>query len=206
MSERRIEISPDLNVSRTLDRARTLAARAVKKGLSGGYTVRIEDGEPRPEMKQDLLGFFQPTGRMVTPRYLIIDGTPVAYNGWNFVATAEWVNNLPVVNGSPDYEGEQVDRDALVEGFCDHCQTVRRRNKVVIVENEAGERKAVGTSCVKDFLGAEVTPSWYAAKDTFEEFGGYTGGGRVDEVLEWTLTLAATVIRQAGFVPASAEN
>ena len=203
MTERRLEISPDLNVARTLDRARTLAARAVKKGLSGGYTVRIEDGEPRPEYKVDNFGFRKPTGRMETPRYLIIDGTPVAFNGWNFVAIAEWENGLPIVNGSPDYEGPQVDRDALVEGYCDYCKTARRRSKVVIVENEAGERRAVGTSCVKDFLGAEVTASWYSGKDAFEEFGGYTGGGRFDDPLEWTLTLAATVIRQAGFVPAS---
>jgi len=34
---------------------------------------------------------------------------------------------------------------------CDHCQKKVRRNSVVILENDSGERKVVGTSCVKEF-------------------------------------------------------
>lgn len=34
---------------------------------------------------------------------------------------------------------------------CDHCNKRVRRNSVVILENESGERKVVGTSCVKEF-------------------------------------------------------
>lgn len=37
-------------------------------------------------------------------------------------------------------------------GFhCDHCNKKVHRNSVVILENESGERKVVGTSCVKEF-------------------------------------------------------
>ena len=34
---------------------------------------------------------------------------------------------------------------------CDHCHKKVHRNSVVILENESGERKVVGTSCVKEF-------------------------------------------------------
>ena len=34
---------------------------------------------------------------------------------------------------------------------CDHCHKKVHRNSVVILENESGERKIVGTSCVKEF-------------------------------------------------------
>jgi hypothetical protein len=34
---------------------------------------------------------------------------------------------------------------------CDHCHKNVTRNSVVVLENESGERKVVGTSCVKEF-------------------------------------------------------
>lgn len=34
---------------------------------------------------------------------------------------------------------------------CDHCNKKVHRNSVVILENESGEQKVVGTSCVKEF-------------------------------------------------------
>ena len=34
---------------------------------------------------------------------------------------------------------------------CDHCHKKIHRNSVAILENESGERKVVGTSCVKEF-------------------------------------------------------
>ena len=37
-------------------------------------------------------------------------------------------------------------------GFhCDHCHKNVYRNSIAVLENESGERKAVGTSCVKEF-------------------------------------------------------
>ena len=34
---------------------------------------------------------------------------------------------------------------------CDHCRKRVHRNSIVVLENEQGERKIVGTSCVKEF-------------------------------------------------------
>ena len=38
-----------------------------------------------------------------------------------------------------------------IDFHCDHCHKKVHRNSVVILENESGERKVVGTSCVKEF-------------------------------------------------------
>lgn len=197
MARREYLIGPEFNLPKVLAKARSLAARAEAKGLSGGYNISIEDrilpaiGAGKPKQAQ----------------FLIIEGEPVRYAGWQFVAVAEWINGQPVVSGSPWYEGEQVDRASLREGGCDHCKADRRRNKVIIVENEAGQRKQVGSSCVKDFLGAEVNGAWFSDKDPFDEFGGYAGSGGIalesfSEVLFW----AASVIRTKGWVSKSASE
>ena len=52
MTRREIKIDPALNVWAVQEKAEKIAARAIKKGLSGGYTVeietRIEEGPKGP--------------------------------------------------------------------------------------------------------------------------------------------------------------
>ena len=190
--KRRYEIDPELNIAATITKAEKAAARAAKKGLGGGYTVTVET-----ETVTEQTEFGQVS---VERKFLVIEGDPVAYAGWTFVATVEWVNGQSVVTGSPFYEGEQVDRAALVEGFCDECRTVRPRTKVIVVEDAFGARKQVGTRCVKDFLGQEVTASWYATTDPFAEFGEYSGEGLRYWTVETLLTVAALIVQKSGFV------
>lgn len=185
---RTIKIDPALNVSATLAKAEKIAARAAKKGLSGGYTVAIEtDTVDTPEGRAEV-------------RYLVIDGEPAKFNGYTFVALVEWIGDNSVVTGSPYYEGEPVDRDTLVKGACDHCGTVRARKSVIVVENEAGERKQVGKSCVKDYLGNSLALSWFKTGDPFEEFDGYTGIGTPMHNTHEILLIAASIVRQRGWV------
>jgi len=81
MTRREIKIDPALNVWAVQEKAEKIAARAIKKGLSGGYTVNIET---RTEEG--------PTGP-VEMRYLIIDGEPAQLNGYTFVALVEWIGD-----------------------------------------------------------------------------------------------------------------
>lgn len=188
MTTRRIKIDPTLNVSMTLAKADKIAARATKKGLSGGYSVAIEtETVETPEGRAEV-------------RYLVIDGEPAKFNGYTFVALVEWIGENAVITGSPYYEGEVVDRDTLVKGACDHCGTVRARKSVIVVENEAGERTQVGKSCVKDYLGNSIALSWFKTGDPFEEFDGYTGIGTPLHNTDEILTIAASIVRQRGWV------
>jgi hypothetical protein len=197
-----------LNVGQTIARAQTLAARAQKKGLTGGYTVTVETRETTVDDTGSPLyvegSTFNPQ-RPATETVLVIDGEAPRFEGWTFVARVEFVNGQPVVTGSPFYEGPQVDRDALSANNCDHCGIRVRRTKTVVVERD-GERKQVGTTCLKDFLGHDFSVSWL--KDPFAEFEETERTTRAIPVYTLTevLAAAACVIRQAGFVPASWES
>jgi hypothetical protein len=195
MTSIRYEISPHLDVNAVEEKAQKIAARAAAKGLSGGYVVSIESEQS--EGTDPLTGL----PKTIVRDFLVIEGEPVRIDGWTFVALVEYVNGDPVVTGSPYYEGEQVDRTALRPNWCDHCQTERFRTHYIVVEDEAGIRKSVGSSCVKDFLGHELTLSFF--KDPFAEFEeslSGSGGGRSYDRIDSVLAYAACVIRQAGFV------
>jgi hypothetical protein len=68
----------------------------------------------------------------------------------------------------PGYDGDQIDRDALTWGHCDHCNTTRNRNKVYIVESADG-RMQVGSSCVKDFVGHDVSATFVFPEDDTDD-------------------------------------
>lgn len=186
---RRYQVGSEFNLPAVLNQAHALAKRAAKRGLSGGYTVTTETAVE-----------IGPEGTLVEQAYVTITGEPVRYNGWSFVAKVEWDNHLPVVSGSPWYEGRLVDRSALIENWCDHCQTNRRRSKAIVVENEDGTvRRQVGSSCVQDFLGATVKPSWYSDADPFDALDRFRGAGAPMARVDAVLAAAACAARQGGY-------
>ncbi len=63
----------EIGVEKTLAKAQKLAERAQKKGLSGGYQVRIEK---RFEEIEGISHEYQ---------VLVIEGEPVKFNGWQFI-------------------------------------------------------------------------------------------------------------------------
>lgn len=169
----------------TLAKARKIADRVQGKHLAGGYTVEVRD-----VVEGDTLR-----------KVLVIDGTAPKFDGWTFVARAELLNGEWLVQGSPFYAGEPVDRAALRDGWCDHCRTQRARKFYVVVERD-GERKQVGATCVKDFLGHEISPVWFA--DPFAEFEGSGSPlGHATSAL-YVLALAHMIVRQRGYEGANA--
>lgn len=178
---REYDISEHMNVGATLEKARKIAERVQGKHLDAGYSVYVTDVERGGALY----------------KVLVIDGAAPRFDGWAFVARAERLNGEWLVTGSPSYQGPGVDRDTLRDGWCDHCQTQRNRRFYVVVERD-GERKQVGATCVKDFLGHEVTPTWFA--DPFAEFEGDGGfGGAYAYPVRHVLALAHMVIRARGY-------
>lgn len=189
MTTREYQIGESFNLFAVIAKAEKLAARAQSKGLSGGYTITTETRRSG--------GGSQPVTQST---YVIIEGEPVKFNGWSFVAKVEYVNGQPVVTGSPWYEGPQVDRDTLRPNACDHCGISIARKYSIVVEDESGDRKQVGSSCVKDFLGAQVTGAWYSDKDPFDQLDSFRGPGVTLGSLSVTLAYAALVCRTSGFI------
>lgn len=147
----------------TIRKVERLCKRAATKGLSGGW--HIAGIETITETDQNGLTRYR--------EVITLEGTPFAYNGWQFVAAVEWLEGQPFVSMLPGYDGDQIDRDALIVGHCDHCNTTRNRSKVYIVESADG-RMQVGSSCVKDFIGHDVSAVLiYPEDDTDTENFGY---------------------------------
>lgn len=100
---------------------------------------------------------FEPTGRARNYFNFTIQGDQPKFEGWTFVATL-----LPVptddglenqIRKVPSYEGNLPKEYRDKVGTCDHCGYIRNRKETYVVEHENGDIKAVGSGCIKDFLG-----------------------------------------------------
>ena len=90
---------------------------------------------------------------------------------------------------------------------CDHCNAIRRRNMTIVVKNEQGEVKSVGTDCVHSFLGINVAQvlqnaTYAMAINDFVE-GDEEGWGGGRGVPAWGLRrvagIAIAVLRDSGW-------
>jgi superfamily I DNA/RNA helicase len=76
---------------------------------------------------------------------------PPEINGWRLLGILHHKDHQTEVH---PMEGEQVPsqyRNAPPN--CDHCHVDRQRNDTFILQNEAGELKQVGRTCLEDFFG-----------------------------------------------------
>lgn len=159
--------------------------RAAKKGLTG--RMEITKGELRKATITDRHG----NTENVYGYDCEITGS-VAINGWSPIAKAEvprtyaetnpetgevlvaatpW-ESLEMIVTAFDEEAADECRDLFVKGKCDHCGNIRktRRHTYLVRNDETGEIRQVGKTCLKDFLGTDATPSY---------LDGIIGGGSV---------------------------
>jgi hypothetical protein len=202
-------------------------ARAVKKGFTGKLEV-VATKADRKEWKcfdetgangmvvADVPGggrAGQPTrDGMVLPGMwvgsnlydLAITGEPPSYGGWTFIATLDWDANAGlIVRTAPGAGDDAVDRSSLVEGRCDQCGSKRQRKNTYLVRNdETGEQKQIGSTCIKDFLGWSTLPAFISelgVGDELEGAGLYTRAENEYET-ETVLAIAWAAVTTFGFV------
>ena len=102
-----------INLEKTLAKAQKIAERTQRKGLSGGFTCRIETREEVVEG--------------ITYEYpvLVVEGETVKFNGYKFLAVAKIIEGQVLTSsiaGATEVKPSQVK-----VGYCDHCQTTRAR-------------------------------------------------------------------------------
>jgi hypothetical protein len=135
-------------------------------------------------------------------------GAAPKVEGWMFVAALHHVQGQgTLVHGLDDIEFPEHYRTSD-KPLCEHCNTRRIRKDTYLVMNEdSGEFKQVGSSCLRDFLGHD-NPSQIAAMcgliqatDVLEdEFGFNPGMGSYyrEYALGAVLAMAVMFIRKEG--------
>lgn len=100
--------------------------------------------------------------------------TPVVrFGGWKFLAELDYTENPE----KPFIRSLSFDEDSAPfahlynqECVCEHCETKRKRNKVFYLEHKSGEKKLVGSSCVKVFLKNATAKYFLENWDDVTEF------------------------------------
>ena len=81
-----------------------------------------------------------------------ISGQAPNINGWEFVAKIEHHDEANIVS-SPNKQAMPIEYHTI-DANCEHCGHDRRRNNTYILKNqENGELKQVGSTCLRDFTG-----------------------------------------------------
>lgn len=87
----------------------------------------------------------------------------ISYDGWDFEAVHQFAANGEIVSY---YSDDATDRPDEVANVCDHCGSNRHREKVYWVKDQnTGERKQVGSGCLKAFFGIKPAGIWALTDD-----------------------------------------
>ena len=168
-------------------------ARIQNKCRKYGCDFRCEEvGEEFRELKDD-------NGCTYTARFVIIEAEGVAVvSGWRFIASVEHTSKGNIINRACDIEIPE--RYYTGQPMCEHCNSRRGRKDTYIVMNEeTGEFKQVGKSCLKDFtngMSATVVAQYIAAFDDLIKGEEPCEGCRIEryiETEEWLRYVAETI-------------
>lgn len=176
---------PEVNFTDLKAKIAKLAKRAEKLGVEPPTLTVVETvDEPEiqyPEVYVDYMpGALapepRPTGRVLRFYLVTVTGEAPKFAGWSLAAVIELdheegrpaeekapniVHVLPGVTAEPGWRTQG--------DWCDHCKVANRgRAKLVIVDHDEGDRRLVGTTCLKDFLGHQA-PTTVAQWATYVE-------------------------------------
>ena len=88
--------------------------------------------------------------------------------GWDFLARIELLDEENLVHSVP---GSDIRLDQSFrhhDGYCDHCNSARRRNDVFVLSN-GSEQIAVGRICLREFLGIDDPKAIISRAQFFED-------------------------------------
>lgn len=197
------------DIAPTIAKLERINQRARKQGLEGRYTYSLGEEHREPVYDDDDARMVingvphrmergQPVPCQVlytkVTREFAVEGIAPKIAGWSFIATLSWDGGTLVTRTAPGFEG-RIDACSIRDGECDHCHTVRQRCDTYLLEHEGGERKQVGSSCIKDFLGHAFQPSWLRHGSDLDSIEETFGRGRqyadapTDNVLAWAASL-----------------
>lgn len=145
-------------------------AKAAKRG-TGGMQVWFGSPEVRRVEIQTATGSFK-ADRMVCLMEAIVEVPKIA--GWHVRAVLDhslWTKANPaniVANIDQQWTLPAAFRSA--RPACDHCGTSRRRGKTVILQNDAGDLRQIGLTCLEAYTGKDPAGA-LSALSSFDQIG-----------------------------------
>lgn len=143
-------------------------------------------------------------GNKYTARFIIVEAEGKAVvNGWKFIASIEHTAKGNIINRIGEIEVPE--RYYTTDPICEHCNNKRYRKDTYIVMNEeTGEFKQVGKSCLNDFtngLSAEAVAQYISLFNELIQ-GEVPMGGRGEMYYksETILRYVAETIKHFGYV------
>jgi uncharacterized protein (DUF2147 family) len=190
-----------------LERRLAKINRAARKIGVAEVTYRVLSTTVEKIRKPDCTGFLEDTGRVRRVHTIEVTGERPQISGWTFIAALRhFGEDGTIVAGLPGYEIPERYRNAGSD--CDHCGHRRQRNDTYLLQNEAGEIKQVGSTCLVDFLGHPDPHTvarmceWLREIEVAcgdEESWGMRGGDNLFD-LRWYLGWVALATRCYGWV------
>lgn len=209
---------PETNFRKVEERVEEYARKAEKLGTAPvtmrvlGTYHRMEITDPKYLANPEgYVGTIDDARSPVKYYRVILEGETPKLNGWQFVATLQHEGEKNIVRAIPD--APDMPRRFRTRGpVCDHCQTNRQRNDTYVVFKQ-GTFKQVGSTCLRDFTGANDPHLAASAAERFallvtlardsEDYiptgGGHNKNLRTDRYLAYVVS----EIRQHGWMSRS---
>jgi hypothetical protein len=144
--------------------------------------------------------------RLIDYINITVAGEAPRIAGWDFLARIELLGEENLVHRVPGTSKNLEDRFRTHDGFCDHCNSARRRNDVFVLANDE-KQIAVGRQCLREFLGIDDPKMIVARTQFFEDLKNMADEDDIGRLGSWNyvdlhhvLLLAAANIRMNGYV------
>lgn len=150
-------------------------------------------------------------GESAVVKFVVYDVTgAVKFNGWRVIAELEYAPESNIVRYIDPMPGDDIPRSYITGAIhCDHCNTnVRRRYAYVIKNDETGDIKSVGRTCLKEFtcgLSAELVAYYSQFLHSCKEYSSASDLARCIPYIHTRTYLyyAAECIKLVGFQKAN---
>ena len=126
--------------------------------------------------------------------------------GWDLLARVELLDEENLIHVVPGTDTKLDQSFRQHSGYCDHCNSLRRRNDVYVL-SDGNKQIAVGRTCLREFLGIDDPKAIVARAQFFEELTNirdeddfFDLGGLGFIYLRDVLELAAANIRLYGYI------
>jgi hypothetical protein len=186
------------HIDRVEHKVGLLAKRAAKVGGEFEYKRAMEDAVEAA------------FGQVSIWHYVTLKAPKIKLAGWSLLAKLTVEEAGVMIGTLPGIEVSLAEYATVERATaCDYCGKARKRTATFVVEHETGERKVVGSNCLRDFLGTDPHASlrfFQMLGDLEVELRSGGSGTKSFWATAHYLAHAACMIRLSGWAPKSSSE